>query len=139
LRLAGDGPIRGDLERLAERRGIARQVEFLGDLPATGVRDEMLAADAFVLASDVESFGVVVIEALACGRPVVVTKSGGPDHMVNARNGLLVPTRDRAALRDALIEIRRRAGEYDAAAIRAAALSLYGPDAFARRFAEILG
>src|SRR5947208_2707315 len=37
LRLAGDGPIRGDLERLAERRGIARQVEFLGDLPATGV------------------------------------------------------------------------------------------------------
>jgi glycosyltransferase involved in cell wall biosynthesis len=139
LRLAGDGPIRGDLERLAERRGIARQVEFLGDLPATGVRDEMLAADAFVLASDVESFGVVVIEALACGRPVVVTRSGGPDHMVNSRNGLLVPTRDRAALRDALIEMRRRAGEYDAAAIRAEALSLYGPDAFARRFAEILG
>jgi len=98
----------------------------------------MLAADAFVLASDVESFGVVVIEALACGRPVVVTRSGGPDHMVNSRNGLLVPTRDRAALRDALIEMRRRAGEYDAAAIRTAALSLYGPGAFARRFAEIL-
>jgi glycosyltransferase involved in cell wall biosynthesis len=139
LRLAGDGPIRGDLERLAERREVATQVDFLGNLTATGVRNAMLAADAFVLASDVESFGVVVIEALACGRPVVVTKSGGPDHMVNPRNGLLIPTRNHSALRDALREMRRRAGEYDPAAIRAEALSLYGPDAFARRFAELVG
>jgi glycosyltransferase involved in cell wall biosynthesis len=81
----------------------------------------------------------VVIEALACGRPVVVTKSGGPDHIVNPRNGMLIPIRDRAALRDALRVMRRRAGEYDSTAIRADALSLYSPDAFARRFAEIVG
>jgi glycosyltransferase involved in cell wall biosynthesis len=98
----------------------------------------MLAANAFVLASDVESFGVVVIEALACGRPVVVTKSGGPDHLVNSGNGLLIPTRNRAALRDALKEMRRRAHGYDASAIRAEALSLYGPEAFARGFAALL-
>jgi glycosyltransferase involved in cell wall biosynthesis len=139
LRLAGDGPIRGELEQLCEQRGIAAQVDFLGDLPSHGVHDAMLAADAFVLASDVESFGVVVIEALACGRPVVVTRSGGPDHMVNLRNGLLIATRNHSALRDALREMRRRAGEYDSAAIRAEALSLYGPDAFARRFAELVG
>ena len=103
LRLAGDGPIRGDLERRCAQRGIAGQVDFLGDLPSYGVRDAILAADAFVLASDVESFGVVVIEALASGRPVVVTRSGGPDHLVNAKNGLLIPTRNHAALRDAQI------------------------------------
>ena len=139
LRLGGDGPIRSDLERRCAQRGIAGQVDFLGDLPSPRVREEMVAADAFVLASDVESFGVVVIEALACGRPVVVTKSGGPDHIVNPRNGMLIPIRDRAALRDALRVMRRRAGEYDSTAIRADALSLYGPDAFARRFAEIVG
>jgi glycosyltransferase involved in cell wall biosynthesis len=138
LRLAGDGPIRGELEQLCQQRGVATQVDFLGDLPSYGVRDAMVAADAFVLASDVESFGVVVIEALACGRPVVVTKSGGPDHMVNPRNGLLIPTRNHAALRDALREMRRRAGEYDSTGIRAEALSRYGPEAFARRFAELL-
>ena len=138
LRLAGDGPLRGKLERLVEQRGVAAQVEFLGDLPAAGVRDAMLAADAFVLASDVESFGVVVIEALACGRPVVVTRSGGPEHLVNAANGLLIPARNRAALREGLIEMRQRAHEYDPAAICAEALRLYGPKAFARGFAELI-
>jgi glycosyltransferase involved in cell wall biosynthesis len=99
----------------------------------------MEACDAFVLASDVETFGVVVIEALACGRPVVVTASGGPDHLVTAENGLLIPTANLPALRDALILMRRNAAGYDRAAIRADALRNYGPVAFARRFAEIVG
>jgi len=139
LRLAGDGPIRAELERLCVARGVAAQVDFPGLLTPPQVRAEMAAADAFVLASDVETFGVVVIEALACGRPVVVTASGGPDHLVTAENGLLIPTGDRSALREALIQMRRTAGRYDRPAIRAAALSLYGPEAFARRFAEIVG
>jgi glycosyltransferase involved in cell wall biosynthesis len=139
LWIVGEGPTREGLARLCAERGIAGQVEFLGLLPAAGVRDQLLAADAFVLASDVETFGVVVIEALACGRPVVVTASGGPDHLVTAANGLLVPIHDRAALRDALRDMRRRAADYDPMAIRADALRLYGPDAFARRFAEAIG
>ena len=52
---------------------------------------------------------------------------------------MLIPPRDPMALRDALIRMRREAGAYDSAAIRAEALRLYGPDAFARRFAEIVG
>jgi glycosyltransferase involved in cell wall biosynthesis len=139
LRIVGEGPIREGLERLCAERGIAGQVNFLGLLPASGVREELLAADAFVLASDVETFGVVVIEALACGRPVVITASGGPDHLVTAANGLLVPTGDPSALRDALRDMRRRAADYDSVAIRAEALRLYGPEAFARRFAEVIG
>jgi glycosyltransferase involved in cell wall biosynthesis len=138
LRLAGEGPIRSDLERLCAARGIAGQVDFVGLLPASRVREELAAADAFVLASDVETFGVAVIEALACGRPVIVTASGGPDHLVTAANGILIPPCDPAALRDALIRMRRQAGGYDRAAIRAEALCLYGPEAFARRFAEIV-
>jgi teichuronic acid biosynthesis glycosyltransferase TuaC len=139
LRLAGEGPIRAELERLCAVRGIAGQVDFLGLLPSARVRDELAVADAFVLASDVETFGVVVIEALACGRPVIVTASGGPDHLVTAANGRVIPPRDPMALRDALIRMRQEAGEYDRAAIRAEALRLYGPEAFARRFAEIVG
>ena len=138
MRLAGDGPIRGELERLCAERGIAAQVDFLGNLPSVEVREALAAADTFVLASDFETFGVVVIEALACGRPVIATASGGPDHLVTPENGLLIPTRDRQALRDALIEMRRRAGDYDPAAIRAAALSRYAPDAFARQFADLV-
>ena len=102
------------------------------------MRHELTAAHAFVLASDVETFGVVVVEALASGRPVVATASGGPDHLVNPANGLLIPTRDRQALRQALTHMRHQADDYDAAMLRAEALRLYGPEAFARRFAEII-
>jgi teichuronic acid biosynthesis glycosyltransferase TuaC len=139
LRLAGEGSIRAELERLCAARGLADQVDFLGLLPSAQVRDELAVADAFVLASDVETFGVSVIEALACGRPVIVTASGGPDHLVTAANGRLIPPRDPVALRDALIQMQQEAGDYDRTAIRAEALRLYGPEAFARRFAEIVG
>ncbi len=92
-----------------------------------------------MLASDFETFGVVVIEALASGRPVVVTASGGPDHLVNAANGLLIPARDKPALRDALVLMRGSAVGYDRTAIREAALRDYSPAAFARKFAELVG
>ncbi len=107
LRLVGDGPLLASLEHLGARLGIAPQIDFVGDLSADGVRAEMEAADAFALASRFETFGVVVIEALACGLPVVSTASGGPDHLIDASNGLLVPRADGGALRDALLQMRR--------------------------------
>jgi teichuronic acid biosynthesis glycosyltransferase TuaC len=138
LRLAGDGPSRLDLERLSHRLGIAAQVDFLGLLPAEGVRSAMEAADAFVLASRFETFGVVVIEAFACGLPVVSTACGGPNHLIDATNGLLVTPDDPSALRDALAEMHRQAFCYDRTAIRADAMRRFGPDAFARQFAAMI-
>jgi teichuronic acid biosynthesis glycosyltransferase TuaC len=139
LRLIGDGPMQEELERLCTARGVAGQVELMGVLASEQVRDELAAADAFVLASDVETFGVAVLEALACGCPVLVTASGGPEHLVEGGNGVVIPPRDPASLREALRRMRHDAGRYDRAAIRASALRLYGPEAFARGFAEILG
>jgi glycosyltransferase involved in cell wall biosynthesis len=137
LELAGDGPFEPQLRRLCGEIGIARQVKFLGTLDAGRLRARMEAASAFVLGSDSETFGVVVIEAQAAGLPVVSTASGGPDHLITAANGRLVPVGDRIALRDALVEMRREAGSYDRAQIRAAAVERFGPAAFARRFEEI--
>lgn len=137
LLLAGAGPLRPELERRAAERGIAAQVEFLGTLPTEQLRMAMESADAFVLASDVETFGVVVIEAQAAGLPVVCTASGGPDHLVEPVSGVLVPAGDRRALSRALVEMRRRAPQYDRAAISAEARRRFGPAAFARKFAEI--
>ena len=139
LRLIGGGPMRSELQRLCAAQGIAGQVEFAGVLASEQVRDELAAANAFVLASDVETFGVAVIEALACGCPVLVTASGGPEHLVDGGNGVVIPPRDPTVLRNALIRMRHEADRYDRAAIRASALRLYGPEAFARGFAENLG
>lgn len=138
LQLAGDGPLRPPLARLCAERGVAAQVEFLGDLAAGQLRAAMERADAFVLASDVETFGVVVIEAQAAGLPVLCTASGGPDHLIGDASGLLVPPGDRQALRQALLEMRRREPEYDRAKISENAIGRFGPAAFSRRFAELV-
>jgi glycosyltransferase involved in cell wall biosynthesis len=137
LDLAGDGPLQPALRRLCGRLGIAPQVRFLGMLPPERLRAALAAADAFVLASDRETFAVAVIEAQAAGLPVVSTASGGPDDLIDQASGRLVPCGDRSALRDALVELRRHAGEYDRAAIRAAAIRRFGQEAFLRRFAEL--
>lgn len=138
LRLVGDGPTLAGLQQLSCQLEIGEQVDFIGALPANRVRAEMEAADAFALASNNETFGVVVIEALACGLPVVSTASGGPDHLIDPDNGMLVPCGDAAALRDALREMHGRAWRYDRRAIRAEVIRQYGPDAFARQFAAII-
>ena len=138
LLLAGDGPLRPALERHSAERGVAAQIGFLGTLSAEQLRAAMAGTDAFVLASDVETFGVVVIEAQAAGLPVVCTASGGPDHLIAPTNGLLVPAGDRQALSSALVEIRRRAPDYDRSQISAEAIGRFGPEAFARSFADIV-
>ena len=137
LLLAGDGNLRPALERQCAERGVAAQVEFCGTLSAEKLRAAMAGADAFVLASDVETFGVVVIEAQATGLPVVCTASGGPDHLIAPTNGLLVAAGDRQALSRALVEMRRRAPDYDRTQISAEAIRRFGPEAFAQSFADI--
>ncbi len=137
LHLAGEGPLQAELAGLAAEHGVAAQVAFHGNLPAEQLRAAMQQADAFVLASDVETFGVVVIEAQAAGLPVVCTASGGPDHLIDAANGRIVPTGDRPALCRALAEMRRRAPCYDRALISAEAISRFGPEAFLRGFAKV--
>ena len=79
LVIGGDGPDRARLERLCARHGIASLVHFAGLLDRDGVRARMQACDGFILPSWAETFGLVLGEALACGRPVVATRCGGPE------------------------------------------------------------
>jgi len=79
LTLGGDGPVRSQLEQLAQNLDLIDKVKFTGMLSREQVVAEMAAADAFVLSSRYETFGVVVIEALALGKPVIATRCGGPN------------------------------------------------------------
>lgn len=95
LHIAGDGPMRASLEALADELGIKKQVKFLGLLSRENVLTAMSKSDAYVLTSHIETFGVVLIEALALGMPVVATRCGGPQSIiVNDKNGYLVNTND---------------------------------------------
>ncbi|HHM4989433.1 TPA: glycosyltransferase, partial [Pseudomonas aeruginosa] len=90
LRIGGYGPCREELESLSEELGISDSVAFLGKLSRSQVIDEIQASDAFVLSSVYETFGVVVVEAMALGKPVISTSCGGPESIVSKETGILV-------------------------------------------------
>jgi glycosyltransferase involved in cell wall biosynthesis len=99
LVVAGDGPERARAQALAEELGLDGRARFLGAQPRTSVFELFRAADAALLSSSWESFGLVVAEALAVGTPVISTAVGGVvEVLADGRNGLLVPAGDPEAL-----------------------------------------
>jgi glycosyltransferase involved in cell wall biosynthesis len=98
--IGGDGPERGRLEAKAEELGIGRQVRFLGRLSDEAVRDVYRAADVCVVPSiALEGFGLVVLEALACGTPVIASDLGGlAEALGELAPSLVVPPGDAGRL-----------------------------------------
>ncbi|MCL4303953.1 MAG: glycosyltransferase [Anaerolineae bacterium] len=95
--LIGDGNERKSLEKLAQELGIAPQVEFTGVLPHSQVIAHLKAADLFCFASITETQGLVTLEAMAAGLPVVaVNASGTCDAVTHESEGLLTPNQDLA-------------------------------------------
>lgn len=131
LKIGGEGKERRYLEKLVSELGIANQVTFLGALTRQAVLEQVASADSLVLASEYETFGVVVIEALALGKPVVATRCGGPDLVVREQDGLLIPPRDVGALAKALTAIRENIDSYDPQEIRSACVARFGEQAIA--------
>jgi glycosyltransferase involved in cell wall biosynthesis len=98
----------------------------------------MGTCDAFVLSSSYETFGVVVVEALMNGKPVVATRCGGPeDIVVPGEDGLLVEKDNPEALAAAMLELRAQRDRFDAAAIRQRCIDRFGEAAFVRRHAKV--
>lgn len=99
LILAGDGPERGALERLAEELGIEERVVFPGRLDSAAVRQHMKGASVFVLPSRHEPFGIVNLEAMASGTPVIATRVGGvPEFVEENIGGVLVESDSRVGI-----------------------------------------
>ena len=104
--IAGKGPHQGELERQVTELGLAEQVRFLGFVPEDDLPDLYRASDLFLLCTreaierqEVEGFGLVLLEAQACGTPVIGTRTGGiPDAVKEGEGGWLIEEDDAAAL-----------------------------------------
>jgi L-malate glycosyltransferase len=128
LEIAGDGNHRAELEKLAVDLGVSDRVDFAGLLSRGQVRDCMQRANALVSASEVETFGVVLLEAMSTGLPVIVTRCGGPEEFVTSDVGRLVDLGDRALFGRVMAEMIYDYDSWSDAApsIRAHVESVYG-------------
>lgn len=97
---------------------ILDSVSFLGSLTRAQVVSYMQQCDCFVLPSRYETFGVVYIEAMACGKPVIAAANGGPDDFVKTFNGMLIAPNDVVGLQHALEQMYGRYKKYDSDMIR---------------------
>ena len=107
LLIAGTGPEKKNLEQLAQELGVADRVTLLGPVPQTELKTYYNAADALVLASSREGWANVLLEAMACGTPVVASNVWGTPEVVAAPEaGELMPERTPQGLVTALTKLR---------------------------------
>lgn len=121
------------LRVMSKELGLSRNVEFAGFKPPNEVARYMRESALLVLPSRRETFATVLIEALACGTPVVATDCGGPRDIVNEKVGLLVPVEDSKALASSVLTIIDRHGSYDRHNIREYAIRNFSWDLIAHK------
>ena len=131
LLIIGEGEQRAFLNTLIADLGLEKQVVLLGLKSRQEISAYLNRSDVFVLASRGETFGVVYIEALLAGLPVIATKCGGPEDFVNDTNGLLMECEDVKGLEKALLSMYEKMDDYDGNKISSDCLQRFSPHAVA--------
>src|SRR5262249_28248863 len=125
------------LLELTEELGLGDRVEFQGRKSLAELVKAIQESSLLVLPSRSESLGMVLVEALACGTPVVATRCGGPEDIVTDDVGKLVQPDDAPALAQAMAEVLARSNSYDRHALRAHAIEAFGIESVSARYAEV--
>lgn len=137
LEIGGDGPERNKLVEMSHQLGIAQNVRFIGKLTREQVKHAMQKCDIFVLTSKFETFGVVLVEAMACGKPVVSTKSGGPESIIlNSKYGEIVDN-SVECISDGLIKVILNIDKYNQNHIRKYVENNFTRDVISEKLTEL--
>jgi len=116
LLIVGEGPEYQNLEKSIQTLNAEKNIKLYGKASRKEVKELLIGSDIFVLSSFYETFGVVLIEALSCGLPLVSTKSGGPESIIiNEKIGLLSETNEKElakAMKDVYTNLEKYNTEY---------------------------
>ena len=118
LKIIGSSPEMNYFKYVSDSLGISERVQWIGAVSREKMRYHYKNCDLFVLPSQSETFGVVLIEALAFGKPLISTYCGGPEDIVNKGNGLLVPVGKVDLLSDAMTRLIGQLENYDCEQLR---------------------
>ena len=134
LVIAGAGDERKKLEKLIEFLGLEEKVFLFGKATREEVRMLMQQANCFVLSSKVETFGVVLIEAMACGIPIVSTKCGGPNKLIEEDTGIL-SSLNVSSLYQSMLDMTRK--KMDGQLIRKKAVNKYSKNSVSEKIMKL--
>ncbi len=138
LRIAGKGKDEKKLKKYAADLGIIDRVSFLGKVSRERIKDEMQRSNVVVLPSRFESFGVVLIEAIATGCPIIATRSGGPESIVNKSNGFLVSVENEEELADAMERMYLSYENFNPEVIRNEAVEKYSSEYVCEKYRTLI-
>lgn len=137
LKIGGDGILMSELKTLAKELGVESQIVFLGKLSRQQVKEEMALSNAFVLSSEYETFGVVLVEALALGKPVIATKCGGPESIVTPEVGYLISKNSEKEMIDSLLKLYQNWNKFNYLQIRQYCLENFSEKAVVGKLIKI--
>lgn len=137
LHIGGKGALLQDYKRMSEQLGISSICKFHGEIMNEEKKEFYSGLDFFVLSSRYETFGIVLIEAMAAGLPVIATKCGGPEDIVVPRVGILVEKDNVPELASAISEMSANLTMYNRVLICTFAEQNFGKTAFLKRLSVI--
>ena len=136
LFIIGAGPLDAKLKEQVAKLELNNQIVFLGSLERSEIAKYMHQSDCFVLPSQAETFGVVYIEALSSGLPVIATVCGGPETFVNETNGILIEVDNQKALTQAMLHMSTNITSYDRSDISKNIMKLFSPEIIAKQLTD---
>jgi len=135
--IVGGGKLKSQYEELTEKLGINENCRFLGKKDRHEVAEIIKNSDFLVLPSLFETFGIVLIEAMALGKPVIATKCGGPEEIVKDFNGILVDIGDIDSLSAAIMTMIKNLDTYEKEKIVGYVRDNYSAEGVADQLTEI--
>jgi L-malate glycosyltransferase len=137
LYIAGAGAQEQELKDLIAELKIEESAELVGFMTRALAPKFYNGCDCFVCSSYTETFGVTLIEALSCGKPIIATRCGGPESIVNTKNGLLINAGDVLSMERSLIFMYRRAKTYNPFELREDCVKRFGKSYICQRLVQL--
>lgn len=137
LNIVGKGEKMEEYKEMVHNLSLDGFIHFLGGKSKTEIAKMMQSSDFYVLSSNFETFGVVLIEALSCGLPVVATKVGGVPEIIDETNGILVEPDNPEALAKAMLYMLDNTDKYDREKISLEAKNKYSYETIGKKISDI--
>ena len=137
LLIIGDGEERENIQKMIDQHALSDCIKLLGIKSKNEINELLSESDAFVLATRSETFGVVYIEAMMVGLPVIGTICGGPEEFINESNGILVDVEDIKGLTNALNKMYHNISDYDRKYIANECKNSFSPSVIGKKIETI--